>query len=250
MAAALALRHDVFCVEQGVPVRRGARRPRRRGRCTWSPSPTASCWPPAACCSSAPRSSSAGSPSARQRPPPGDRLGAAGARRRRDPGRRRPPARAPRPDLRPLAVRGRRLRAARADVHGGGDRAHRHGEAPPERLPTAVGRRGARAPHRPADRSARDHRRRAGGAPGAAWRRRCRRAIDPATDPFAEGNEAQHAARALRRAARRRSAPDTPGWQVRVVPNRYPALEPDAAEPPPAANPDLFWAAPRAAPTR
>ena len=32
MAAALALRHEVFCVEQGVPDLRGARRPRWRGR--------------------------------------------------------------------------------------------------------------------------------------------------------------------------------------------------------------------------
>ena len=49
--------------------------------------------------------------------------------------------------------------------------------------------------------------------------------IDPATDPFLPGHEDQtppevHAERPDG------SAPDTPGWTVRVVPNRYPALDP------------------------
>ena len=35
-----------------------------------------------------------------------------------------------------------------------------------------------------------------------------------------------------------------PGWTVRVVPNLYPALSPDAPPPERDANPDLFWAAP------
>ena len=40
------------------------------------------------------------------------------------------------------------------------------------------------------------------------------------------------------------SAPDTPGWTVRAVPNLYPALVPDAREPEAEANPDLFSAQP------
>lgn len=65
--------------------------------------------------------------------------------------------------------------------------------------------------------------------------------IDPATDPFAVGNEARTPPEL---AARRPSGtePDTPGWSVRVVPNRYPALDPAAAEPPPDAEPHLFGA--------
>ncbi|MGB9182990.1 MAG: DUF4921 family protein, partial [Solirubrobacteraceae bacterium] len=39
-------------------------------------------------------------------------------------------------------------------------------------------------------------------------------------------------------------APDTPGWTVRVVPNLYPALQPDAEPPAPQANPELFWSGP------
>jgi UDPglucose--hexose-1-phosphate uridylyltransferase len=38
--------------------------------------------------------------------------------------------------------------------------------------------------------------------------------------------------------------PDGPGWTVRVVPNLYPALSEESAEPAPEANPDLFWAGP------
>ena len=53
-----------------------------------------------------------------------------------------------------------------------------------------------------------------------------RRPIDPAQDPFAEGNEDRTPPEvwALRRDG---GAPDTPGWQVRVVPNLYPALTPE-----------------------
>jgi UDPglucose--hexose-1-phosphate uridylyltransferase len=39
------------------------------------------------------------------------------------------------------------------------------------------------------------------------------------------------------------SAPDTPGWTVRVVPNLFPALSPDAKAPEPHAERDLFWSA-------
>ena len=67
--------------------------------------------------------------------------------------------------------------------------------------------------------------------------------IDPEKDPFLEGHEDQtppevYALRANGAAA------DTPGWTVRVVPNLYPALAPEAPEPPAEANPDLFTAAP------
>ena len=69
--------------------------------------------------------------------------------------------------------------------------------------------------------------------------------IDPARDPFAPGHEDQTPPElyALRPNG---GAPDTPGWTVRVVPNLYPALAPDAAEPEPYANPDLFTAQPAA----
>ncbi|HWT24010.1 MAG TPA: DUF4921 family protein [Solirubrobacteraceae bacterium] len=69
--------------------------------------------------------------------------------------------------------------------------------------------------------------------------------IDPATDPFAEGHEAKtppevHAVRPGG------GPPDSPGWTVRVVPNLYPAVVPDAAEPERDAQPDLFTAQPAA----
>jgi UDPglucose--hexose-1-phosphate uridylyltransferase len=65
--------------------------------------------------------------------------------------------------------------------------------------------------------------------------------IAPERDPFLEGHEGQtppevHAVRPGG------GAPDTPGWTVRVVPNLYPALDPDAADPPPSARPELFTA--------
>jgi UDPglucose--hexose-1-phosphate uridylyltransferase len=82
-------------------------------------------------------------------------------------------------------------------------------------------------------------------------------ALDPDSDPFAEGNEAQTPPEVY--AVRPNGGePDTPGWTVRVVPNLYPALgpapeDPDTHEaseaepqPRPGANPsrDLFWSAP------
>jgi UDPglucose--hexose-1-phosphate uridylyltransferase len=65
--------------------------------------------------------------------------------------------------------------------------------------------------------------------------------IDPATDPFAPGHEDQTPPEvwALRPDG---SAPDTPGWSVRVVPNLYPALSVDAAVPDRAASPELYTA--------
>jgi UDPglucose--hexose-1-phosphate uridylyltransferase len=63
--------------------------------------------------------------------------------------------------------------------------------------------------------------------------------IDPAEDPFLEGHEDRtppelHAVRPGG------GAPDTPGWRVRVVPNLYPALDPESPDPPAQANRDLF----------
>lgn len=66
--------------------------------------------------------------------------------------------------------------------------------------------------------------------------------IDPADDPFLEGHEAQTPPEvdAARTAG---SAPDGPGWTVRVVPNRFPLLTEAAAAPEPEAQPQLFGAA-------
>jgi UDPglucose--hexose-1-phosphate uridylyltransferase len=67
--------------------------------------------------------------------------------------------------------------------------------------------------------------------------------IDPETDPFLEGHEDQTPPEvyAVRRDG---TAPDTPGWSVRVVPNKYPALDPEAARSERFARADLFTAAP------
>jgi UDPglucose--hexose-1-phosphate uridylyltransferase len=67
--------------------------------------------------------------------------------------------------------------------------------------------------------------------------------LDPETDPFAEGHEDRTPPEVY--AVRPNGGPPNgPGWTVRVVPNLYPALSQDSAEPPPEANPDLFWAGP------
>jgi UDPglucose--hexose-1-phosphate uridylyltransferase len=65
--------------------------------------------------------------------------------------------------------------------------------------------------------------------------------IDAAKDPFLEGHEDRTPPELYRAGA---GEPDTPGWTVRVVPNLYPALTPDAADPGPDAYPDLFTALP------
>jgi UDPglucose--hexose-1-phosphate uridylyltransferase len=67
--------------------------------------------------------------------------------------------------------------------------------------------------------------------------------IDPETDPFRAGHEDRTPPEvyALRPNG---SAPDTPGWTVRVVPNLYPALDPESVAPPPFAKKDLFTATP------
>ena len=66
--------------------------------------------------------------------------------------------------------------------------------------------------------------------------------LDPAGDPFAEGHEGMTPPELF--ALRDGGGADTPGWRVRVVPNLYPALTPDAPEPDPDALPDLFSARP------
>ena len=67
--------------------------------------------------------------------------------------------------------------------------------------------------------------------------------LDPAGDPFAEGHESQTPPE-LYAVRPDGSAPDTPGWRVRVVPNLYPALDADGREPEPEAHRDLFTSAP------
>ena len=68
-------------------------------------------------------------------------------------------------------------------------------------------------------------------------------AIDPESDPFAEGHEDRTPPElcAIRPDG---GEPNTPGWTIRVVPNLYPALNDDSPAPPRDANPDLFWAGP------
>jgi UDPglucose--hexose-1-phosphate uridylyltransferase len=78
------------------------------------------------------------------------------------------------------------------------------------------------------------------GRPGGELRATAPDPIDPDTDPFADGHEGRTPPElyAVRPSG---GAPNTPGWTVRVVPNLYPALEPDAESPPPYANRELFW---------
>ncbi|HEV3000900.1 MAG TPA: DUF4921 family protein [Solirubrobacteraceae bacterium] len=77
--------------------------------------------------------------------------------------------------------------------------------------------------------------------PGAGLTTTPAEPIDPATDPFLDGHEDRTPPEvyAVRDAG---TAPDTPGWRVRVVPNLYPALDPDSPDPEPHANRDLFTA--------
>ncbi|HLY35594.1 MAG TPA: DUF4921 family protein [Candidatus Limnocylindria bacterium] len=83
------------------------------------------------------------------------------------------------------------------------------------------------------------------GRPGGELEATAAPALDPASDPFAEGHEDRTPPEVY--AVRPNgSAPDSPGWTVRVVPNLYPALSADSPAPAPDANPDLFWAGPAA----
>ncbi len=81
--------------------------------------------------------------------------------------------------------------------------------------------------------------------PGGGLRADPPQPIDPEGDPFAPGHEGRTPPEvwALRPDG---GTPNGPGWRVRVVPNLYPALEPDSAAPEPHANPDLFSALPAA----
>jgi UDPglucose--hexose-1-phosphate uridylyltransferase len=74
------------------------------------------------------------------------------------------------------------------------------------------------------------------GRPGAAFDVHPHPPLDPASDPFLPGHEDRTPP------AVQTVAGADGGWQVRVVPNRYPALSVDGAEPPPEAEPDLFAA--------
>ena len=79
------------------------------------------------------------------------------------------------------------------------------------------------------------------GRPGAGLTTEPAAPIDVEHDPFAEGHEDRTPPEldAIRADG---SAPDTPGWRVRVVPNLYPALDDASPQPPRDANPDLFTA--------
>ena len=77
--------------------------------------------------------------------------------------------------------------------------------------------------------------------PGAGMTATAADPIDVEKDPFAEGHEDRTPPEVY--AVRPDGAQaDTPGWKVRVVPNLYPALEPESTEPPRDANGDLFSA--------
>src|SRR6476469_2025580 len=67
--------------------------------------------------------------------------------------------------------------------------------------------------------------------------------IDPEKDPFLEGHEDRTPPEtyAVRPGG---GPPDTPGWTVRVVPNLYPALDPESAPVERDPSPDLFTALP------
>jgi len=67
--------------------------------------------------------------------------------------------------------------------------------------------------------------------------------IDPETDPFAEGHEDRTPPEVWANRPRG-GPPDSPGWIVRSVPNLYPAVTADPAEPQAEARPDLFGAQP------
>ncbi|WP_354699570.1 Galactose-1-phosphate uridylyltransferase [Paraconexibacter sp. AEG42_29] len=85
-------------------------------------------------------------------------------------------------------------------------------------------------------------------APARAGRPQALAAVAPAApivradDPFAAGHEDRTPPAILERGAGGSAAPGG-GWAVRVVPNLYPALTPDAADPEPSHRPDLFGAA-------
>ena len=77
--------------------------------------------------------------------------------------------------------------------------------------------------------------------PGAGFSAEPAEPVDPERDPFLEGHEDRTPPEvwALRPGG---GPPDSPGWLVRAVPNLFPAVSPDAPEPPPHPDPDLFTA--------
>jgi UDPglucose--hexose-1-phosphate uridylyltransferase len=79
--------------------------------------------------------------------------------------------------------------------------------------------------------------------PGAGLSATAPEPIDREADPFAAGHEDRTPPElfALRPGG---EAPDGQGWAVRVVPNKFPALDPASPSPPPQARPDLFTASP------
>jgi UDPglucose--hexose-1-phosphate uridylyltransferase len=79
------------------------------------------------------------------------------------------------------------------------------------------------------------------GRPGGQLTATTAEPIDRENDPFAEGHEDRtppelHALRP------HGGPPDSPGWIVRVVPNKFPALDRDSPQPPAQARPELFTA--------
>src|SRR5436190_1767067 len=70
---------------------------------------------------------------------------------------------------------------------------------------------------------------RPGGTPGLAPEQLAPPPIDPASDPFAEGNE-QRTPPEIYALRPEGGAPNSGGWSVRVVANLYPALGPAAAQ--------------------
>src|SRR5882757_6116090 len=70
--------------------------------------------------------------------------------------------------------------------------------------------------------------RRPGGAPTLSASERAPEPIDPERDPFADGHE-DRTPPELYAVRPNSDVPNSPGWRVRVVPNLYPALAPEAA---------------------
>jgi UDPglucose--hexose-1-phosphate uridylyltransferase len=79
------------------------------------------------------------------------------------------------------------------------------------------------------------------GRPGGHFDLEPEAPIDRAKDPFLPGHE-DRTPPELYAVRPNGGGPDTPGWNVRVVPNLYPALAPGGDEPPAEAVPDLYWA--------
>jgi len=80
------------------------------------------------------------------------------------------------------------------------------------------------------------------GRPGAGLAAGPPPAPEGAEDPFLEGHEDRTPPEVAAFGAAPGRAPDTPGWQARAFPNRYPALDACAPEPEPSSDPGLFSA--------